>query len=79
MYFAIIFANHVAALVLPLAYYPSVFTCCLAYGHLGMFISVVVNSICMDEKEAGKGGKTLLNRIFWVGNFEITKLCASLT
>lgn len=66
MYFSIIFGGHASASIFALAYYPSVFTCVIGYLHLGCFCGMLINTICVKEKEAGKGGKTTTNRIFWI-------------
>jgi hypothetical protein len=79
MYFGILLGNHVAAMVLPLAYYPGIFTAVAAYGHLGCFCGLLINSICIEEKHPGKGGRTVTNRIFWTRTLPPTQSSASST
>ena len=75
MYFAIIFGNHISAFILPFAYYPSIITCSLAWVHCGLFMGILVNTICVDEKDAGKGGRTITNRILWISKNWSIQLC----
>ena len=74
--FAIIMGHHVSSLVIPLAYYPSIATCIGAYVHFGGLCGLLINTICVDEKEPGKGGRTLGNRILWISICNLTQLCA---
>lgn len=66
MYFAIIFGNHVVSVALPLAYYPSILTSVASFAHLGALLGMVINTVCVDEEEAGRGGRSVTNRIFWI-------------
>jgi hypothetical protein len=76
MYFAIIFANHLCAIFLPMAYLPNILTCVISYFHFTCFCGMLINSICISEKIPGKGGKTTTNRVFWVRKQLSIQLCA---
>jgi hypothetical protein len=78
MYFNIIFANHIAAVFLPLAYFTNIYSCVVAYVHFILFCSMVVNTICLDEPEEGQGGRTTANRVFWFCNrMDYIVMCVS--
>jgi hypothetical protein len=75
MYFTIIFGTHVGGIILPLIYLPNIYTCAVSYIHLICFCGMLINTICIDEEEPGKGGRTVTNRIFWFSNYLLIKLC----
>ena len=69
MYFALILGNHVSAFLVAFAYYPSIVSCILSWTHLGGFMGLLINTVCVEEKEVGKGGRTITNRVLWVSSF----------
>ena len=69
MYFAIIFGNHICAIFLPMTFIPNILACVLAYVHFAGFLGILVNTIFINEKKKGRGGKTTANRIFWFSNY----------
>lgn len=79
MYFAVIFGNHISAVFLPLTFIPNITACVLAYSHFAKFIGIVVNSVFINEKKKGRGGKTTANRVFWFRKSSPTQSCASST
>ena len=68
MYFSIILGNHICSIFMPMAYYPSIFSSIIAYIHLFCFCGMLINTICIKQKEIGKGGRTKTNRVFWISN-----------
>ena len=47
MYFALILGNHVSAFLVAFAYYPSIVSCILSWTHLGGFMGLLINTICV--------------------------------
>jgi len=48
MYFAIIFANHICAVFLPMTYLPNIFTCVVSFCHFTAFCGMLINTIFID-------------------------------
>lgn len=72
MYFAVIFANHICAVVLPFAYLPNILTCVLAYSHFTCFCGLLINEIFIDADKEGETGKATASRVFWVCKHKLT-------
>ena len=69
MYFLIIFGNHVSAVFIPMVYCPQIIVCVFACCHLGAFIGMMINNVFVSEKKLGQGGRSKVNRVFWVSKF----------
>lgn len=50
MYFAIIFGNHICAIFLPMAYRPDMFASVVSFVHLAFFLTMLINTACVNEK-----------------------------